>query len=67
MKPCAAKELDEMIAAWGASEDELMTEYEEIRKSAREKRDGRKNEAILLWGCHLISAGLYRVGRNSIN
>jgi hypothetical protein len=38
----AAKELDEMIAEWGASEDELMGEYKEIRQAAREKkRDGR--------------------------
>ena len=34
----AAKELDEMIALWGATEDELMTEYTEIRRAAREKR-----------------------------
>lgn len=34
----AAKDLDEMIAFWGASEDELMEEYKGIRRSAREKR-----------------------------
>ena len=34
----AAKDLDEMIASWGASEDELMEEYKGIRRSAREKR-----------------------------
>jgi hypothetical protein len=34
----AAKELDEMIASWGASEDELMEEYKGIRQAAREKR-----------------------------
>jgi antitoxin (DNA-binding transcriptional repressor) of toxin-antitoxin stability system len=34
----AAKDLDEMIAAWGATEDELMEEYKEIRRSARAKR-----------------------------
>ena len=34
----AAKELDEMIASWGATEDELMAEYKQIRRAAREKR-----------------------------
>ena len=34
----AAKELDEMIASWGATEDELMGEYKEIRRAAREKK-----------------------------
>ena len=34
----AAKELDAMIAAWGASEDELMREYKEIRRSSRERK-----------------------------
>lgn len=34
----AAKELDEMIASWGAGEDELMEEYKQIRRAAREKR-----------------------------
>ena len=38
----AAKDLDEMIASWGGSEDELMDEYKAIRRAAREKRrDGR--------------------------
>jgi antitoxin (DNA-binding transcriptional repressor) of toxin-antitoxin stability system len=38
----AAKELDAMIASWGASEDELMGEYKEIRRAARQKkRNGR--------------------------
>ena len=38
----AAKDLDGMIASWGASEDELMDEYKEIRRSAREKnRNGK--------------------------
>ena len=32
----AAKDLDAMIATWGASEDELMEEYKEIRQSSRE-------------------------------
>lgn len=34
----AAKDLDEMIAAWGASEDGLMEEYKGIRQAAREKK-----------------------------
>lgn len=34
----AAKDLDEMIASWGAGEDELMAEYKEIRQAAREKK-----------------------------
>ena len=38
----AARELDTMIAAWGASEDELMDEYKEIRSAARAKKDSGK-------------------------
>jgi antitoxin (DNA-binding transcriptional repressor) of toxin-antitoxin stability system len=38
----AAKDLDTMIAAWGASEDELMREYKEIRRSSREKKRDTK-------------------------
>jgi hypothetical protein len=34
----AAKDLGEMIASWGASEDELMEEYKGIRRAAREKK-----------------------------
>jgi hypothetical protein len=34
----AAKDLEAMIASWGASEDELMEEYKEIRQAAREKK-----------------------------
>jgi hypothetical protein len=34
----AAKDLDGMIASWGASEDELMEEYKGIRQAAREKK-----------------------------
>ena len=34
----AAKDLDELIASWGASEDELMEEYKGIRQAAREKK-----------------------------
>jgi hypothetical protein len=38
----AAKDLDEMIASWGASEDELMEEYQGIRQAAREKQRNAK-------------------------
>ena len=38
----AAKDLDEMIASWGASEHELMEEYKEIRRVAREKKRSAK-------------------------
>lgn len=31
----AAKELEAMIASWGATEDELMNDYEQIRTAAR--------------------------------
>jgi len=34
----AAKDLDQMISSWGATEDELMNEYKEIRRAAREKK-----------------------------
>lgn len=34
----AAKELDAMIAGWGASEDELMREYKEIRRAGRARK-----------------------------
>ncbi len=34
----AAKGLDEMIATWGAAEDQLMKEYKGIRRAAREKK-----------------------------
>ena len=37
-----AKDLDEMIASWGVSEDELMDEYRQIRRSAREKKRNAK-------------------------
>jgi hypothetical protein len=38
----AARELDGMIASWGTTEDELMNEYKEIRRAAREnKRNAR--------------------------
>jgi hypothetical protein len=38
----AAKELDDMIASWGATEDELMDEYKQIRRSAREAKRNAK-------------------------
>jgi hypothetical protein len=38
----AAKELDAMIAAWRAYEDELMQEYKEIRRASREKKRNAK-------------------------
>lgn len=38
----AAKELDTMIAAWGASEDELMQEYRQIRRASRDKKKAGK-------------------------
>lgn len=34
----AAKELDSMIAAWGSSEEELMQEFQEIRRASRDKK-----------------------------
>jgi len=34
----AAKDLDEMIASWGATEDQLMKEYKKIRRADREKK-----------------------------
>jgi hypothetical protein len=34
----AAKDLDELIATWSSSEEDLMNEYKAIRKAAREKR-----------------------------
>ena len=37
----AAKDLDAMIATWGASEDELLEEYKEIQQSSREKRNAK--------------------------
>jgi antitoxin (DNA-binding transcriptional repressor) of toxin-antitoxin stability system len=38
----AAKDLDEMIASWGTPEDELMGEYKQILRSAREKKRNAK-------------------------
>lgn len=38
----AAKDLDEMIASWSASEDELMEEYKGIRQATREKKRNAK-------------------------
>jgi hypothetical protein len=34
----AAKDLDKMIASWGAGEEELMEEYKGIQQAAREKK-----------------------------
>jgi antitoxin (DNA-binding transcriptional repressor) of toxin-antitoxin stability system len=34
----AAKELDAMIAEWGAPEDEIMQEYKQIGQTTREKK-----------------------------
>jgi antitoxin (DNA-binding transcriptional repressor) of toxin-antitoxin stability system len=38
----AAKDLDAMIASWGASEDQLMDEYKEIQRTNREKKRNGK-------------------------
>ncbi len=38
----AAKDLDEMIASWGACENELMEEYKKIRQVARQKKQSLK-------------------------
>lgn len=38
----AANDLDAMIAFWGASEDELMDEYKEIRRASCEKKRSTK-------------------------
>jgi antitoxin (DNA-binding transcriptional repressor) of toxin-antitoxin stability system len=38
----AAKDLDEMIASWGVTGDELMDEYKQIHRSAREKKRNAK-------------------------
>jgi len=38
----AARDLDKMIASWGASEDDLMEEYKGIRRAAREKKRNGK-------------------------
>jgi hypothetical protein len=39
----AAKDLDEMIASWGTTEDGLMDEYKQIHRSAREKKRNAKS------------------------
>lgn len=38
----AAKELDSMIASWGASEEDLVQEYKEIRRASRDKKRNAK-------------------------
>jgi antitoxin (DNA-binding transcriptional repressor) of toxin-antitoxin stability system len=51
----AAKELDAMIATWGASEDELMQEYKEIRRPTAARR-GMPSKALVLDANILIRA-----------
>jgi hypothetical protein len=34
----AAKDLDDMIASWDVTEEDLMGEYKQIRRAAREKK-----------------------------
>jgi len=34
----AAKDLDAMIAAWGATEEELVGEFKDLRQASREKK-----------------------------
>ena len=34
----AAKDLDAIIASWGASEEELIQQYKEIRRASRERK-----------------------------
>ena len=34
----AAKDMDEMIKSWGATEEELIAEYEELVKAGRQKK-----------------------------
>src|SRR6202166_4299490 len=41
----AAKDLDQMIASWGACEDDLREEYKGIRRGAREKKRNAKKGA----------------------
>lgn len=38
----AAKDLDQMISSWGASEEELINEYKEARGAARKKKRNAK-------------------------
>jgi len=38
----AAKDLDAMIASWGAGEEELMDQYKEIRRAVRQKKRNAK-------------------------
>jgi antitoxin (DNA-binding transcriptional repressor) of toxin-antitoxin stability system len=38
----AAKELDEMITSWGATEDQLLEEYKQIRRAGRENKRNAK-------------------------
>jgi hypothetical protein len=34
----AARDLDEMIASWGTTEEDLVKEYKEIRRAARDSK-----------------------------
>jgi hypothetical protein len=47
----AAKELDAMIADWGASEEDPMREYKEIRRQLREEAElevvGMQRKALM--------------------
>jgi len=38
----AARDLDQMIATWGRTEDELMEEYKQIRLSAKKRKTNAK-------------------------
>jgi antitoxin (DNA-binding transcriptional repressor) of toxin-antitoxin stability system len=38
----AAKELDEMITSWCATEDQLLEEYKQIRRAGRENKRSAK-------------------------
>ncbi len=38
----AAQDLDDMIASWGATEEQLLEEYKEIRRTARKNKRNAK-------------------------
>ena len=52
----AAKDLDEMIASWGISEDELMQEYKESA-GLPAKRSGMPGRALVIDANILVRAG----------
>jgi antitoxin (DNA-binding transcriptional repressor) of toxin-antitoxin stability system len=60
----AAKELDAMIAAWGASEDELMREYKEIRRAGREKKRYTNASSSCAWCARSARAGSVPLGHH---